>query len=103
MPLLLLIAAWFVFGDPPNNVANWFWKADAAPWETVDAFYYPDESDLEVFIVGYGKKTVEQCRDWVYLKAAEYQDWGIKRGDYECAIEPIDSIGSLVIYRATTR
>lgn len=38
-------------------------------------------------VAGHAKKTVEQCRDWVHAKAATYQDWGIKRGDYEYAIK----------------
>ena len=95
LPVLLLIAAWFVFGDPPKNLANWFWKSDAAPWETVDAYYYPNKNDLEIVIFGHGKKTVEQCRDWVYSKAATYQDWGIKRGIITVPLNRSVALGAL--------
>lgn len=48
-PLFLLLGAgalWFWLGDPPKDAANWFWPDSPAPWEQVDAVYYPDNSDL---------------------------------------------------------
>ncbi len=48
MPWIVIaaIGLWFFFGTPAKTLANWFWTDSAAPWETVDAFYYPDRSDL---------------------------------------------------------
>ena len=42
------IGLWFFLGEPAKDVANWFWENSAAPWEEVDAFYYPNRSNLTV-------------------------------------------------------
>lgn len=64
MPLIILIAIglWFWFGDPLKTVANWFWESNAAPWETVDAFYYPNRNDLTQFQKMPGLNSVDECR-----------------------------------------
>ena len=105
MPLLIIIAlsAWFLFADPPKNVANWLWSDDAAPWETVDAFYYPNRYDLSVHQSSLGLGSVQECRDWVSYAAGSYGDGSLSRGDYECAVEVIDSFGGMSVYRITVR
>lgn len=105
MPLIILIAIglWFWFGDPPKTMANWFWESDAAPWETVDAFYYPNRNDLTQFQKMPGLNSVDECRSWVRSTASINGDSGIMRGDYECAIEVVYSFAGISVYRTTTR
>ena len=105
MPLLLIlvIGAWFLFGDPPKTVANWFWSEDAAPWEEVDAYYYPDRSDPASYRSELGLASVQECRDWVYGTASLNDDPALVRGDYECAVEQVDSLGGSPVYRLAVR
>lgn len=104
MPLLVIIGVvlWFVFGDPPKNIANIFWEYEAAPWESVDAFYYPDRSDLTEYEVAYDLQSVEECQTWVYRMSARFNDPGLRRGDYECAIGEVESSFGFTVYRVTT-
>ena len=85
MPLIILLAigVWFMFGDPPKTVVNWFWESDAAPWETVDAFYYPNRNDLTQFQKMPGLNSLDDCRNSVRSITAKNGDSGIIRGDYE--------------------
>jgi hypothetical protein len=105
MPFLIIagVALWFLFGDPPKTVANMFWSDDVAPWETVDAFYYPDRSDLSIYQSQRGLPSVQRCRDWVYRAAAINGDVALSRGDYECGVEVVGTFGSISVYRITTR
>ncbi len=105
MPIIIIIAVglWFFFGDPPKTVANWFWDDGAAPWETVDAYYYPDRYDLSIHQSRNGLDTVQQCRDWVYATAAINGDPSLQRGDYECGVEKTDSFYGMSVYRITVR
>lgn len=95
------VGLWFVFGDPSRDIAGWFWEYDAAPWERVDAFYYPDRSNLERYEFQTDVGGVEECRDWVHFKATGNGDPGLTRGDYECGVgEPKDWYG-IRVYRTT--
>lgn len=101
--IILGVAVWFLFGDPPKTVANMFWADAAAPWETVDAFYYPDRGDLSIHQSQRGLSSVQNCRDWVYRAAAINGDANLSRGDYECGVEVVDSFGGISVYRITVR
>jgi hypothetical protein len=101
--ILIVIGLWFLLGDPPNTVANTFWEHDAAPWETVDAYYYPDRSNLSIFQKMPGLKSVDDCRAWVRLSAALNNDMGFIRGDFECGIEVVDTFAGISVYRTTVR
>lgn len=105
MPWIILaaIGLWFLFGTPAKTVADWFWAESAAPWETVDAFYYPDRSDLTISLSQRGLTSVQECRDWVYASAALRDDPTMIRGDYECGVEQLDTLGGLTVYRITVR
>lgn len=105
MPLLILIAIglWLTFGEPSKTVANFFWKNDAAPWETVDAFYYPNRNDLSNFQKMRGLDSVDACRKWVEFSAALNGDSALVRGDYECGVQLIDNDYGLPVYRVSTR
>lgn len=101
--VILAIGAWFLFGTPSKNVANWFWPDSAAPWETVDAFYYPNRFDLGSFLSQRNLQSVQECRDWVLSIATSRGDPNLTVGDYECGVEQIDSFGGLSVYRLTVR
>lgn len=105
MPAIILaaIGLWFLFGQPAKTLANWFWEADAAPWETVDAFYYADLEDLSDFTMSVGFDSVQACRDWVYSAAAANGDAALERGDYECGVQKIDTYMGMSVYRATVK
>lgn len=105
MPLLLLVGVglWFLFGTPLVTVADWLWGSEAAPWETVDAFYYPNRGDLTEYQFAGGLSSVQSCRDQVHLMAARNNDPGLMRGSYECGVQMIDTFGTLKVYRATVR
>ncbi|MCZ6745364.1 MAG: hypothetical protein O7D31_11925 [Alphaproteobacteria bacterium] len=100
--LVIVIVAWFVLGDPSKNVANWFWPNNPAPWEDVDAFFYPNRHNLRISKANYNVGTVENCRDWAYAEAAIRRDPDMKRSDYECGIGRLEKIGSVTVYRITT-
>lgn len=99
--LLLAASAWFFFGDPPRTIANWFWPDDAAPWETVDAFYYPSSADLSQHVERHGLANVQECRDWVQRTAYQHDDPGMVRSDYECGLGTPSDWNGLKVYRNT--
>ena len=105
MPLLILVAVvlFFVFGSPGKIAADMLWQNDAAPWEKVDAFYYPNKADLTDFIAVRDLESVQECRDSVLAMAAAIGDPGLTRGDYECGIGRIKDFGGMGMYRVTTR
>jgi len=106
MPVIIVLCAlvaWALFGSPKNDTANLLWPNDAAPWEAVDAFYYPDRNDLTQHVAMRGFDTVDKCRDWVGAAAANNRDAGLLRGDYECAVGKMDDLGGLSVYRLTIR
>jgi hypothetical protein len=105
MPLLLVLAAiaWIYFGEPSVTLAHWFWSDSAAPWETVDAFYYPSRHDLSIFEIAERLESVVACQDWVHGRASMNGDPDLIRGDYECGVgAPRHEMG-LRIYRQTVR
>lgn len=69
----------------------------------VDAYYYPDRSNLSVYEVEYNVGSLDACRDWVYTQAAKNNDPNLSRGDYECGVGPGEKLGSLTIYDETVR
>lgn len=105
MPILLILvgAAWWFFGDPARDVAKWFWPEEAAPWETVDGYYYPDRTDLTRHVAHTGFSSVDDCRAWIYAEAERQKDAGLARGDYECGVGKMRSEYGLNVYRATVR
>lgn len=105
MPYLIIFAVglWFLIGDPAKSIANTFWEGEAAPWETVDAYYYPNRSDLSVFQSRLRLSSVDDCRVWVRMAAAANNDIGVVRGDFECGIEVIDTFAGINVYRTTVR
>ena len=97
----IAVVLWFVFGSPMKNVANWFWGDAPAPWEDVDAVYYPNANNLTIDMKNYNVGSVENCRAWVYWQAKRRGDPNLERGDYECGVGYLENFGSLRIYRRT--
>ena len=92
---------WFVIGTPSTTIANLFWASDAAPWESVDAFYYPDKNNLTTHVSKSGFKNLVECRDWVDAEARRNNDPYLMRGDYECGVGFLRYSGDLKVYRLT--
>ena len=105
MPFIVVIAiiAWDLIGSPLKDIANILWKTEAAPWETVDAYYYPDRYRLGRYIFVEGLQTVDDCRAWVSSQARLYNDPSIVRGDYECGIQKLETWNGLSVYRMTVK
>jgi len=97
------LALWFFVGEPLVAIANWFWPETPAPWEDVDAVYYPDRGNLLVEVSAPHVGTIEACRAWVYDRAAANSDPALTRGDYECGVGFLRNMGPLRIYRLTVR
>ena len=76
---------------------------DAAPWETVDAYFYPDRSNLEKFERQDGLESVDACKMWVNAAAARANDSSIRRGDYQCGVGESDSLAGMKIYRVVVK
>jgi len=69
-----------------KSLIDFMWGDSPAPWETVNAFYYPDKNDLTIDQRYFGFDTLAECRNWVYEHAAENGDPHLDRGDYECGV-----------------
>lgn len=63
------LGLWLTFGGPADDLAGLFWAERPAPWEKVDAFYYPDRHDLSVHRTARDVKSLDGCRSWVRAMA----------------------------------
>lgn len=99
----VILGLWFLFGRPSVDAANWFWPNSAAPWERVDAAYYPDRDNLSNAIEKHDLTDVDECRGWAYWQAGQHGDPSMQRGDYECGIGFLESWAGMQIYRVTIR
>lgn len=100
---LLLPIGWLILGSPADDVAGWVWGDKPAPWESVDAFYYPDRLDLSIHREYRAVGGLNECRAWVAAIARAMEDPRLARGDYECGIGFIRNVGDLKMYRVTAR
>jgi hypothetical protein len=72
--------------------------------EQVDAFYYPNKSDLTVHEFYGDVGSYEGCIDAVFRAAAAKNDPNMQRGDYECGIGPTgETFGPVNVYRETRK
>jgi hypothetical protein len=71
------------------------------PWEKVDAFFYPDKTDLTKSIASYDVTDVDACRLWAQTMANQRGDSGFAHSDYECGIGRKGDVPGT--YRVTTR
>lgn len=75
-------------------------------WEQpqVDAYYYPDKSDLSKFEVFSNVGSVDNCRKMVFQAAARNNDQRMQRGDYECGVDPTGKkLGEVTVYKSTEK
>jgi hypothetical protein len=100
---ILGLIVWGALGNPTQTIAGWIWPHSLAPWESVDAFYYPDKSNLSVSLENHDVGGLAQCRTWVYSVARKQKDPQLERGDYHCRVGQLDAQGSLNSYRFTVR
>jgi hypothetical protein len=106
MPAFIAIGMilWAIFGSPKKDLANWLYEYEPAPWETVDAFYYPDNNNLAKHSAAYGLKSLDECRKWVSGQAAAYNDPNFSRSSYLCWIGKTDEeFAGMKIYRTNAR
>ena len=105
MPLILLIVIglWFWFGNPMKDVAGWIYKTEPAPWETVDAFYYPNIANMSDYRTQKNLKDISECREWVYQMAGINGDPSLRKGDYECGVGKPETRYGLNVYRITIK
>lgn len=105
MPIIIAIAIalWLIFGDPLRTVAGMFWPNDPAPWERVDASYYPDRRNLVVSVDRLDVGGLDACRRWVQQRAAERGDPLLVKGDYECGVGYIRNLVDIRVCRLTMR
>jgi len=98
---ILSLLIWAALGDPVQTVANWLWPRSPAPWESVDAIYYPDKANPLVSVDNQDVGSLTRCRAWV-ISVAKQNDPGLQRSDYQCGIGHRYSEG-LNIYRLVVR
>lgn len=99
--VLIGIGVWFVIGDPQRTAAGWFYPDSSAPWETVDAFYYPNKNDLTLHESALNLDDVQACRSWAYDRSAFHGDPTMMRSEYECGVGEPKSWNGLNVYRIT--
>mgnify|MGYP006272438797 CR=1 FL=1 len=75
----------------------------AACSEQVDAYFYPDRSDLTRSESLKDVGSVEACRDWAYSKAARMGDTSMQRSTYECGLGPRRREMGFTVYRETVQ
>lgn len=92
---------WLVFGNPGGTIAGWFWPETNAPWERVNAFYYPDRNDLTHDERKLDVGSVEACRDWVDGQARAAGDPDMMNSDYECGVGCKEEGGGMYVCRLT--
>ena len=89
--------------NPAQTATNWFWPSSPAPWEEVDAVYYPDKEDLWNYERRRNVGSLADCRTWVHAEAMRFNDPVLQRGDYECGVGRVEGAGDVDVYRLTVR
>lgn len=104
LAVAVLVVGWAVLGSPRRSVADLIWPDGPAPWETIEALYYPDKTDLRHSIVTGGLHSLADCRTAVRFLAWRAGDEAFERGDYACGIGiEARSDDPLAIYRVIRR
>lgn len=87
------------------GLAIWAYSYFGKYERRVDAYYYPDRHNLSEDISYRDIGSVEACRDWAYSTARRYDDPQMRRGTYECGVDPLreQDLPSVTIYRETVQ
>lgn len=105
-PLYLILVGTMLSGctDSSQFIANKLYKDKPAPWELVDAFYYPNKNNLARHVEYKGFNSLESCRWWARLQAQNYKDPTFTNSTYECGVGYIgDKYQGLNVYRLTVQ
>lgn len=71
--------------------------------QQVDAYFYPDRTNLTESESYLDIGSVEACRDWAYFKAAQIGDPNMQRSTYECGLGPREHGAGFTVYRETVQ
>ena len=93
--------AWFALSNPKQDIADVIWPKSPAPWEQVDAYYYPYRDQTQQSHSAFHFQSVKDCRDWIEGKALEYGDTNPGEGAWRCAIGEYDKMSEQQTYRLT--
>jgi hypothetical protein len=86
---------------PIESIANVMWPDSPAPWERVDAVYYPDAGDRTTQLRERNLADLDSCREWANRAAAYSGNQHLRRGDYRCDVGLQESYGDIEVYRLT--
>ena len=100
---IVAFGSWVLLGSPRQDVAGWVWPESPAPWESVDAFYYPNRNAPTVDKRQTNVGGLEACRSWARTAAAANNDPRLERGDYGCGVGLVRTAGQQRVYRLTLR
>jgi hypothetical protein len=101
--LIAAVAGWFYFGSPVSDLADWVWPSSPAPWERVDAHYYPDAGDRSAYESRLDVGDLEACREAATQMAARRGDPQMQRGAYECGVGHVGRTAGVKVYRVTVK
>ena len=100
---ILGFMVWAALGSPRQTVTGWIWPRSPAPWEAVDAFYYPDKNNPAISIGNPDVGSLARCRTWAKSAAAKQDDPQLERGEYHSGVGYLDAQRSPNSYRLTVR
>jgi len=100
--ILIALDVWAIFGSSVTTTANWIWPGSPAPWETIDAFYYPNKRDLTVSTSS-SVASIAECRSWAHSFASGNGDPDMTRGTYQCGVGYLEKFGTSNVYRLTLK
>ncbi len=97
----IIIVACIILSNPSRTIANWFWPESPAPWEDINAIYYPDINNLTNDVRNLDIGSIEACRNWAEERAIENEDPNMLRSDYECGVSCKPMSGGIYRCRIT--
>lgn len=101
--ILILLAAWFYWGDLGTILANKFWENEAAPWEKVTALYFPDNNDESNYLIFENLSSVKSCQMIAHTQAEIRGDPLMIKGSYICEIGKEREENGITIYRTNVK
>ena len=87
-----VFTGWWMFGDPRQVLAHHAFPDRPAPWEAVNAVYFPDREDRATKLVRPRFVSMQECRNWIYREATRAGDPRLRRGDWACEIVAGDAV-----------
>ncbi len=105
MPFIVgALILWAIFGSPMHDLAEWFYKYKPAPWEKVDAIYYPDNDNRAKHSIAAGLSSLDECRTWANSQASADNDPYFIRSSYLCWIgKTNEEFAGMQVYRTNAK